>query len=372
MARPGRENPNHPRLELEPELTIQEDDHQVSIKGGLHLLGQYVPFDQNESFEDYEGGGVPQRIDSVRTTENGEREIKHFFPIEVSIPLNRIQSVEELYVQVDSFDYDLPEPSCIQLAADVTITGMIDEHQDAKAEKTIASPPEPFPRFTHEVKVPEEEYAEERYEEEEEEENDVTHESWSSELDEDVEELEEEPFARDEVKSYYDAQEVADEDTDRIEHTAFVDDHNSNDDESTEEAEEEQRTGVEEEKEDVHLNLNSHRAQEEPSHDSAVRYSREPLDEEPEDHHEEDVEEEPQKPEKRRENALYLTEMLEKGDRETFTKMKMCIIQDNESLDTIAERYGFSVQQLLRWNNMDMNHVEAGEIIYIPVQAQHE
>nr|WP_246407056.1 LysM peptidoglycan-binding domain-containing protein [Geomicrobium halophilum] len=50
----------------------------------------------------------------------------------------------------------------------------------------------------------------------------------------------------------------------------------------------------------------------------------------------------------------------------------MCIIQENESLDTIADRYGYSVQQLLRWNNMDMNHVEEGEIVYIPVHKANE
>lgn len=112
-------------------------------------------------------------------------------------------------------------------------------------------------------------------------------------------------------------------------------------------------------------------AYEEALEDENVHLTDDEDRDEVEEEHEAPKAEKPVK-EKKRENALYLTEMLDKGDRETFTKMKMCIIQENESLDTIAERYGLSVQQLLRWNNMDLNHVEAGEIIYIPVQVKHD
>lgn len=357
-------------LELEPELLIEEDEHQVSIKGGLHLFGQYVPFEQEEVFQDYDGGGKPHRIDSVRTTENGERELKHFFPIEVSIPLNRIQSVDEIYVQVDSFDYDLPEPSCIQLAADVTISGMKDLQETHQAEKTIADPPEPFPTFSHEVKIPDteteatreadEEVEEEEYEFEEETEAEETYRAYEEESYDDDSELETAADVDEELEDDHIVSEEEHEDT-------YV--HQVEQEVDSDTSFPVRLHQREEETDDATYALSE--AYEEALEDENVHLTDDEDRDEVEEEHEAPKAEKPVK-EKKRENALYLTEMLDKGDRETFTKMKMCIIQENESLDTIAERYGLSVQQLLRWNNMDLNHVEAGEIIYIPVQVKHD
>ncbi|EZH66861.1 hypothetical protein DH09_02660 [Bacillaceae bacterium JMAK1] len=369
-------------LELEPELLIEEDEHQVSIKGGLHLFGQYVPFEQEEVFQDYEGGGKPHRIDSVRTTETGERELKHFFPIEVSIPLNRIQSVDEIYVQVDSFDYDLPEPSCIQLAADVTISGMKDVQETHQAEKTIADPPEPFPTFSHEVKIPNTESEATREADEEVEEEEYEFE----EVEQEEYEFEEQTEAEETYRT--NEGETFDHDSE-LETAADVDEELEDDHIVSEEEHEDTYAHQVEQEVDSNTSfpVRLHQREEEDSNDETRALS-EAYEEALEDEsahmshgaYREDVEDEEQeapkaeKPvkEKKRENALYLTEMLDKGDRETFTKMKMCIIQENESLDTIAERYGLSVQQLLRWNSMDLNHVEAGEIIYIPVQVKHD
>ena len=72
--------------------------------------------------------------------------------------------------------------------------------------------------------------------------------------------------------------------------------------------------------------------------------------------------------EEREENALYLTGMMAKSE-EQFTRVKMCIIQEDESLDTIANRYDVSTSQLIRTNRLEADHVEAGQILYIPVQS---
>lgn len=85
---------------------------------------------------------------------------------------------------------------------------------------------------------------------------------------------------------------------------------------------------------------------------------------------EEDAEVEDSKPlSAREENALYLTKMLSKGE-ERFSKWKMCIIQENESLDTIADRYEISTSQLVRMNRLQGEQVEEGQILYIPVRIE--
>ncbi|SDI58483.1 stage VI sporulation protein D [Natribacillus halophilus] len=317
-------------LELEPDITMQEDDQEVLIQGGLHLVGQYQPYDHSEEETYDEQQSVPQRADSLSTTDTGEREIKHFFPVDVTIPLHRIQSLDDLYVQIDSFDYDLPEPSCIQLTADVTISGMKEETQ---TERAVSPPPTPFPTFTDEAKAspPEEEteshdFAEadtrEKKEEDHERGPDVT-------FDKQEPQKEEPAPAHDEP-----------EESERELSPAFLTPVSNAESSSAEQEQEETATDV---------------VQAEEESDEA-----------------EATEDEAVTTESKRDNALYLTEIFGNREHESFTKMRMCIIQENESLDKIAARYGYSVQQLLRWNKMDINHVDEGEIIYIPVQTSNE
>ncbi|WP_160141676.1 stage VI sporulation protein D [Salicibibacter halophilus] len=345
-------------LELEPDITMQEDDHEVIIKGGLHLVGQYQPYENNEddTYDEERQDQVPQTADRLSTAETGEREIKHFFPIDVTIPLHRIQSLDDLYVQIDSFDYDLPEPSCIQLTADVTISGM----KEGEAAKRESSPtPEGFPTFKHELKAPlpkEEnvhppsetsdsfrEEAEEAEEEEQEEEEQELGPALNFEKQEPEAETEEEAPEQEE-KSDLEAQKESE----------------------PKKAQHSDETVVSRENVDSgHSNAEPEPAQEELKYEVVQADDEEEQDASPPD------EEETPKTNKR-DNALYLTEMLGSDDRESFTKMRMCIIQENESLDIIADRYGYTVQQLLRWNRMDMNHVDQGEIIYIPVHSSNE
>ena len=81
-------------------------------------------------------------MEEFHITDEGKGEIKHFFPIDVTIPTSRIHNLADVYVKVESFDYDLPEKSCIQLTADVTISGMstqqeVDREDEDYVEETV-------------------------------------------------------------------------------------------------------------------------------------------------------------------------------------------------------------------------------------------
>ncbi|MCT8137503.1 LysM peptidoglycan-binding domain-containing protein [Anaerobacillus sp. CMMVII] len=69
----------------------------------------------------------------------------------------------------------------------------------------------------------------------------------------------------------------------------------------------------------------------------------------------------------REENALYLTKMLTKGEEEQFKKLKLCIIRENETLETIASRYEINQSTLIRVNRLNDANVSEGQILYIPV-----
>ncbi|ERM17516.1 LysM peptidoglycan-binding domain-containing protein, partial [Brevibacillus laterosporus] len=51
---------------------------------------------------------------------------------------------------------------------------------------------------------------------------------------------------------------------------------------------------------------------------------------------------------------------------EKFSKLKMCIIQKNDTLDSIAQRYEMSVSKIKEANRMSTDRVEEGQILYIP------
>ena len=66
--------------------------------------------------------------------------------------------------------------------------------------------------------------------------------------------------------------------------------------------------------------------------------------------------------------ATYLANFMENNE-EKFTRLKICIIQKDETLDEIAERYNLTVDNILRSNDAARNQVTAGQLLYIPVKG---
>lgn len=130
-------------MSLEPEIMIEERDKQVFIKGGLRLIGKYqsTEEDEGEVYESTEGQLSFRQVGEVTREENGESKITHFLPVDITIPTSRIRNLEEVYVQVESFDYDLPERSCIQLTADISISGMTEPQEEIEEKAETKSEP---------------------------------------------------------------------------------------------------------------------------------------------------------------------------------------------------------------------------------------
>src|SRR5205085_2787434 len=61
--------------------------------------------------------------------EQGSCEFSHRFPVDITIPNNRIQSIYDIDVLVESFDYSIPERSCLKLSAELTISGLYGNEQ---------------------------------------------------------------------------------------------------------------------------------------------------------------------------------------------------------------------------------------------------
>lgn len=64
-------------------------------------------------------------------------------------------------------------------------------------------------------------------------------------------------------------------------------------------------------------------------------------------------------------DARYLTSMFQR-EEEPYAKMRMCIVQESDTLGSIAQKYKVPPTQLSRINDLGDEDVSAGQILYIP------
>src|SRR3954469_22337823 len=115
-------------ISLDPNITIQESDQYVTIKGSLELSGEYNR-DDDEWEEELDYFSNPKFVQLVEVREAGVYLFSHHFPVEITIPKNRIENAFDIDVAVETFDYAFPESSCLKLSADLMITGLYGEQQ---------------------------------------------------------------------------------------------------------------------------------------------------------------------------------------------------------------------------------------------------
>jgi stage VI sporulation protein D len=366
-------------LSLDPEITVQENGDYVLIRGGLKLTGEYRSNENNRSTEEENSTLSNQvafrSIEEVTLNADGTGEIKHYFPIDVTIPQDRINSLDEIYVIVESFDYDLPERGCIQLTADVAITGMSTKKIPNVVEEEVRS------------------YQEEIDNENVEQESRTFHFEAYSEPESDEPRLEVEHIEDVEANDFQQAIVNLDNEAERAEEVQVQLEL------SEEVVEVEQKLEIKppsvafgvikdrpkqevtvevteqlEEKKDQPFSmlksLAGERKTKQVKQAQAVQKDRNNVDVKGEvkvTQVEVQLEKEvPETKPQKEENALYLTKMLTKGE-EDFKKLKICIIRENETLDTIAARYEVNQSTLIRVNRLDNANVEEGQILYIPV-----
>ncbi|USG64149.1 LysM peptidoglycan-binding domain-containing protein [Brevibacillus ruminantium] len=131
-------------LELVPDVEVLETDSAISITGCLQLLGKYKPVkevsDSSETssetlveavtFSPFRPGGSEEHLYQQ------EEELSHRIPLNITIPLNRIADIEDIYAVIDSLDYQLQSSHQLLIEADLIIAGIriADNHHTADAE----------------------------------------------------------------------------------------------------------------------------------------------------------------------------------------------------------------------------------------------
>jgi stage VI sporulation protein D len=308
-------------ISLDPNITIQESNQYVTIRGTLDLTGEYKCQGELEA-EDSQETGVQKWVHSVEERGEGVYEFSHRFPVDITIPSYRIRDLSEIDVVIETFDYLLPERSCLKLTAELNVSGLYGE-QAAVVEQ-------------------------------EEEEEDVFELSYRSQ--------------EKEVEAFQGTEEDKDEDYEPFEVEA-----------RKEESFFAEPTFVE---------SSSHQPSIPEISFAAYRSEQpaEPLEEVDEfqpmtEGENSPVEEEVNEPSPKtitsvvdyvknkltNKKSMSISEFLARKEGEEHAKLKVCIVQNGESVDTLAERYAVSVQQLLKVNHLEPNQdVYEGQVLYVP------
>jgi len=376
-------------LSLEPNVTIQENEQYISIKGSLEMTGEYRKLDSSSDEDQAFFHSQQKYVHQVDEREEGLCEFFHRFPVDITLPKNRVRSLEELNISIDSFDYVLPEKACLKLTADLSINGVYQDDavttQDHR-ENVLSHANEP---------------------------KEIENEDWTQgplftdQRDED-EELREEShedhlfsFTAEAKKEKNRENEVEHEHTDKVEHVPiqFI---------STSEKEEEKELALadvryhQDEEDDIKHEQNvQHEARAEKvegllehsnskevaehvteesssSSNHELLMEESSMDEESVDKLEEESSEEKDKSillkskkekKKGKYKTISLTDFFARKDDSGPAKLKVCIVQQGDTLETIAERYDVTQQQILRLNHLEPTQdVYEGQVLYIPVQ----
>lgn len=353
-------------ISLDPDISIHEHDQYISIRGALQLTGEYKIDQDGSEGDSFEYANV-RYVNEVETREDGVSVLTHRFPVDITIPRNRIQQLDDVYVSIESFDYELPELKCLKLIADLSISGITDG-ESAQNE---------------EVETAREEAVEPLYRESEN----------SSEIDAEETSVKAERTPVSPFSSFYDVNEIDDSDVDKLSPPSIsiqkevvesreVDNinevpsnvHTSNIEEEEEVEEQEvldESIKQEEQEEDLYDPFTVEVRREEQNADpQEVQYSFFSKSEAEETEEEEEIEELNERDEKDPKDAHYLTSLFARDDEEDFSRLKMCIVQQGDTLNSISERYDISIQQIVRVNDFHADQdVYEGQILYIPAYS---
>jgi len=418
-------------MELVPNIECREYGDHVEIVGSLILYGNYKgnqdagklhPAEElPESFEEsvlFEPLSTDRGPFSPLTKKD---QLKHQIPIQITLPREKVNDLDEIYTYVSSFDYDLKTPYQIEVMASLIISGLVD-----KVEQVEEIPPlqdqfefvymsgqngqDPMESFSQRLQFFEEQAtgqqeaftkkeddnrkqvdipnlqldppnsenkqdeAEvrsieiEAVEEKRNQEMELSKEPENEERlpeNEPEQEPEGEPQAERESKSESE-REVEKERSNVIPLPHLTELERPN---MTEEVQEHSEEHLEEADVRVSITNKRTRQQQEPMPSLSTFFARKAVIEkrdESEDEQDQRNGDEPIDSEEK--SATYLANFMENSE-EQFTRLKICIIQKDETLDEIAERYNLTVDAILRSNSSARNQVTAGQLLYIPVKG---
>ncbi|WP_027963567.1 LysM peptidoglycan-binding domain-containing protein [Halalkalibacillus halophilus] len=120
---PGEEIEDLYSIQVDSEVDVFRESQFVQLRGVLIVKGDYQTKgnDQSTVLMDEENENI---VRQTKALDNGFMEFQYPIPIDVSIPNYRLRADNELDVVVDYFDYELTEPKTLKIYAGVQVEGL--------------------------------------------------------------------------------------------------------------------------------------------------------------------------------------------------------------------------------------------------------
>jgi stage VI sporulation protein D len=306
-------------VELIPHIQVLTQDEQAILKGNLQLIGSYV-------------GDLGEAA----------RTLEHLIPVEITLPLNRISRVEDIVVEIENFDIDIVSPRSLNVTGVLSLQGveMISPPSESWREEEEVV-------FVHEAETPQVEslhVAETPRVESVLKEPTFTAEAVN------------EPTAISADVAMYAPSEVTQTEIDIMEEKLSI----SADDGLG------SKTVIKDEKKDVKLAFGkkADEAIEIKTYGIKSLLSKAGSIFQPDKRKEEEAAKaEASKAETVEWKKLFLQT---EGEKQEFRKVRMCIVQKEETLEIIAKRYHVNTRELQLFNRLGDQDISAGQIIYLP------
>ncbi|WP_318840664.1 LysM peptidoglycan-binding domain-containing protein [Paenibacillus sp. BJ-4] len=387
-------------IELLPRIQVVTHGDHAALRGHLLLEGVY------------------------RTPEEVTNELHHMIPVEITIPLNRVGRLEDISVEIENFDVDLLSLRSLNITGVLSLHGVESSHAEETAvwldeEFTVVHAPEhPTQSFPNDGEHRQEggystqqEFAsweqpsldhEERNLLSEEQayepavDSNRFNETWTGKAVEDSPPEIKHEHAAPEVWGFQQEEawtgsepKVSAASSDVVHDPLQSEDHSSaepggylepqldtsqvNDfrPEASEQVDHAVHDTFPDEKPEMRVALNSKKDEgaDEPDtvvYSSLLQSSRSVKEAEYQSQLEQQPQEQDQKAEEEREDAKWKNLFFHTQDETPFRKVRLCIVQREDTLETIADRYQLSTRELQLYNRLAEHHVEEGQVLYIP------
>ena len=397
-------------VEMHPIVNVYDSRDKVDISGHLVVSGEFnqatAQNNWEEQYEQSDGLHYGEMFSEQEQLETFQYQI----PLSIQIQQDRITDVDQVFVLVDHFDYEVVSDEEIEVVAYVKVLGI---HPDIKQESPVeyyayddeSTDPEDkgYSQFTT-LNKDEDEVVSYENESSEESSRESSQESSAdyTNSNEDTQEVTQEvdleeddpkdnviPFPVDAVAEPTDAPVVEEEENqppkmkigfkgkareDKKEVTGenplyslLKKDKKAN---LEQEVQQVQEVEVQEEVQEVISKDNSLAEITDEMTENEIKYKTDEVDnqETQAQDTEEDVAEEVSSEVEAPKTKKMLFSLL-KGNEEKRVKVKMVIVQKDDTLELIAEKYSVKEYDLIQYNRLESNQINDGQILYIPVKA---
>lgn len=340
-------------VDLVPEVEIDNLGDSLKIHGVLRLAGTYLS-SESEAYEPFE-------------------EIYYVIPVDITLAPERVERIEDITAKIVSFDYQVLTPHELAIEAVLVISGLkmgddvpLDnrrtvENDRAREEYTLAvsehrdEPSDQKPRLAGEDNDVEEDEPMEAKQ----------YPAQSEEVVQEALKEEKEALLREQAQTEHtlsageNIEEAQADDREKpLQGTGIADENNGTT------TDEKRKTKVTFQSQESELEAGPNQLDERFVTDDSVRSPTDEPIQEDETNQSAEVPEEEQ-PEGHPATGVEWIKKLG-GDETGFHQLKMVIVQKDDTLESIADRYDLSSVELLQVNQLESGELKEGQIVYIP------